>query len=240
MTPLTYIRYFPLGLNQYGITSGYELQILALTATLPDGLRQSNNQLAEILCTDRRTIINAINRLRDKKLINNIGTRYRRILVANSEIVSLFNSEKVSQNSEDVSPPNSETLSQSGEKGDTHNNKKVKIENKEISFQLSNLLLSLILQRKADFRDGQPERKQKTLERWARDADLMIRRDDRTPECIERVIRWTQGDTFWKNNVLSMDTVRRRFDQLEMKMIGDNGDGVISGSSTGGTRKYIR
>ena len=135
MTPLSYSR-FPVDLNQYRITSAYELQILAWTATLPNGLRQSNNQLAEILHTDRRTIINAINRLRGKKLVENTGTKYSRVLVASSEIVSLLNSDDVSPlNSERVSQ-NSERVSQNSEKPDTHKYKRINNTTTTFSFHL--------------------------------------------------------------------------------------------------------
>lgn len=113
MTPLDY-SYFPVALNRYRVTSAYEIQILAWAAMLPEGLKKSNNDLAELLHTDRRTVINSINRLKSKGLIENTGTKYNRILKANSEIVSLLNSD-------DVSLSGSEKVSQNGEKTDTHN-----------------------------------------------------------------------------------------------------------------------
>ena len=154
MTAISYC-FFPVQINCYGITSAYELQILALCALLSCGLRQSNNQLAESLQTDRRTIINSINRLRDKKLVRNTGTKYSRVLTANSEIVSLFNglnSEKVSSlNSEKLSQ-NSERVSQNSEKPDTHNkrNKEYNITYTDFDFVLRNNELWLLPQARLD------------------------------------------------------------------------------------------
>lgn len=41
--------------------------------------------------------------------------------------------------------------------------------------------------------------------------------DKRPPELIERIIRFSQGDDFWKGNILSMPKLRKKFDQLVLK-----------------------
>lgn len=81
----------------------------------------------------------------------------------------------------------------------------------EHAFRLAELLLSLILFRKPDF-------KKPNLQSWARDIDRMLRLDNRTPDRVEAVIRWTQQDPFWQVNILSAKTLRDKFDQLELKM----------------------
>lgn len=99
-------------------------------------------------------------------------------------------------------------------------------------FRLAQLLLDLICERKPDFRNAQPNRKQKTLERWAVHVDWMIRLDHRKPERIEQVIQWCQADTGnstwsgWQNNILSTEKLRKQFDTLELSM-GSNRDGTI-------------
>lgn len=78
--------------------------------------------------------------------------------------------------------------------------------------RLANLLKSEILRNKPDYRITMPQERN-----WAKTAQLMLTRDRRTPEQIENVIRWVQKDEFEMANVLSMDKLRARFDQLEMK-----------------------
>lgn len=56
------------------------------------------------------------------------------------------------------------------------------------------------------------------LQRWARDFDLMIRRDKRTAHDIYDVMAWSQQDTFWKSNILSASKLREKYDQLSVKM----------------------
>jgi len=79
-----------------------------------------------------------------------------------------------------------------------------------VEFGLAKLLFDLIRERKPDF-------KEPDLQTWAKDIDLMARLDGRSPEHIEAVIRWSQADPFWQNNVLSAGKLREKFDQLELK-----------------------
>jgi hypothetical protein len=77
--------------------------------------------------------------------------------------------------------------------------------------ELSTLLKNLILQ-------NNPKAKPPNLQKWAKQIDLMLRVDKRTPEEIEQVIRLSQQDTFWRQNILSTEKLREKFDQLYLKM----------------------
>jgi hypothetical protein len=77
---------------------------------------------------------------------------------------------------------------------------------------LAALLESEILHNKADFQTSIRQR-----DKWAATADKMLRLDKRTAQDIEDVIRWAQHDEFWAPNVLSMDKLRKQFDQLQLK-----------------------
>lgn len=87
---------------------------------------------------------------------------------------------------------------------------KVKSPNSK-EFRLSDLLFTLMLQRKPDFRKP-------NLQTWAKHIDRMIRLDRRKPEAIEAVIRWSQADPFWQNNILCTEKLRLQFDRLEIQM----------------------
>jgi len=78
--------------------------------------------------------------------------------------------------------------------------------------RLANLLAAEILNNKPDYRITPS-----ALRNWTVTADRMIRIDERDPEKIADLIRWVQQDEFWMSNVLSMDTLREKFDQLAMK-----------------------
>ncbi len=100
-------------------------------------------------------------------------------------------------------------------------------------FRLSALLLDLIIRRN-------PKHKKPDLQKWARHIDLAIRRDHRTPDEVERVIRWCQTDSFWQNNILSTDKLRKQFDQLWMKMQEENYATKPTGCSKSGKRNHNR
>lgn len=113
---------------------------------------------------------------------------------------------------------------------DTHKRKNIQkqiktISSSEISYQLAELLFLKISERN-------PNHKKPDLQSWAKDIDLMIRRDARDPTTIKAVIEWCQKDSFWQNNILSTGKLREKFDQLNLKM-GSNGHG----RSTGGAVK---
>jgi hypothetical protein len=56
------------------------------------------------------------------------------------------------------------------------------------------------------------------LQKWLTIIDRMIRLDNRTPEEISTVIDFALSDSFWKQNILSADSLRKQFDKLAAKM----------------------
>lgn len=79
---------------------------------------------------------------------------------------------------------------------------------------------------------------EKTLQDWALEVDLMVRRDHRSYEEIEKVLRWSQEDSFWRTNILSMGKFRKQFDQLFLKAGQDYGTkGNIGNCRGGGARR---
>jgi hypothetical protein len=78
--------------------------------------------------------------------------------------------------------------------------------------RLAVLLKSEILRNKADFRVTPAQERN-----WSVAAQRMLDIDKREPQQIADLIRWVQRDEFWMANVLSMDTLREKFDQLALK-----------------------
>lgn len=80
------------------------------------------------------------------------------------------------------------------------------------AFKLAALLKSEILRNKPDY-CMKPAKERN----WAITAQRMLDLDKRKPEQIEILIRWVQSNDFWMSNILSMSTLREKFDQLELK-----------------------
>ncbi len=113
--------------------------------------------------------------------------------------------------------------------GIPHDTKSIKKENRkketkskslpsEAACRLSELLADLVLENCPGNRNLTAARREATLARWAQDIDKLLRIDGRSPEEVERVIRWSQQDTFWKPNIQSGAKLREKFDQLTARM----------------------
>mgnify|MGYP000019933632 FL=1 len=61
-------------------------------------------------------------------------------------------------------------------------------------------------------------RSESQRQRWAKDFDLMIRRDKIDADDIAEVIEWCQKDSFWRSNILSGKKLREKYQQLRMRM----------------------
>jgi len=86
--------------------------------------------------------------------------------------------------------------------------------------RLSEFLLDRILSRNPGF-------KKPNIQTWAKGMDRMLSVDNRSPEDVRNVITWCQDDPFWRNNILSVEKLRKQFDQLFLKMRSNrNGNGI--------------
>ena len=79
-------------------------------------------------------------------------------------------------------------------------------------------LLARFLEKSITANNPKFPRSEQQRQRWARDFDLMIRRDKIDADDIAEVIAWSQKDSFWKSNILSGKKVREKYQQLLMRM----------------------
>lgn len=54
--------------------------------------------------------------------------------------------------------------------------------------------------------------------RWRDECRRLLDRDGYTAAQVEAVIRWAQGDSFWRSNILSMPKLREKFSALLLRM----------------------
>jgi hypothetical protein len=73
--------------------------------------------------------------------------------------------------------------------------------------------------------------------RWADVSRKLREIDGQAPAKIEAVIRFSQEDSFWSGNILSMPTLREKWDQLVMKARRGQGDGGHHVSQIGASTK---
>lgn len=53
--------------------------------------------------------------------------------------------------------------------------------------------------------------------KWAKEADLLLRVDERPFKEAEQLVHWCQQNNFWKSNILSMAKFRQQYTQLRGK-----------------------
>lgn len=68
----------------------------------------------------------------------------------------------------------------------------------------------------ADRIEANGSKRPKVTARWRDSARLLLDADARTEQQIHNAIDWSQGDEFWRANVLSMPTLREKYDQLRL------------------------
>jgi phage replication O-like protein O len=91
--------------------------------------------------------------------------------------------------------------------------KEIKIYTPDLNeFILSSFLLEKIL-------DHLPSFKQPDMQKWAAHMDAVLRIDGRDPPEVKAVIIFAHVDPFWKNNILSVDKLRKQYDQLNAKRL---------------------
>jgi uncharacterized protein YdaU (DUF1376 family) len=108
--------------------------------------------------------------------------------------------------------PSSE-LTSSSDQGRVTPQKETQYQPSKEASRLATLLKSEILRNNANHKITQAQERE-----WVITADRMLRLDNRTFEQVAAVIQWAQHDEFWMANILSMDKLRKQFDQLSLKM----------------------
>jgi hypothetical protein len=78
----------------------------------------------------------------------------------------------------------------------------------------------------ADQIEANGSKRPRITQTWRTEARLLIDKDDRTETQIIAAINWCQADPFWRANILSMPTLREKYDQLRLAAARPTGTGV--------------
>lgn len=90
------------------------------------------------------------------------------------------------------------------------------------AYRLSELLFGSILKNnpKSRMHSYQNGDREKTLQKWAVDMSLLIRKDKQEPSIVEEAISFATCDSFWGANILSGFKLRKNWDTLIRQMQG--------------------
>jgi hypothetical protein len=69
----------------------------------------------------------------------------------------------------------------------------------------------------ADRIEGNGNLRPRITRDWLDDARLLLDKDGRREDQVHKAIDWCQSSTFWRRNVMSMPTLREKYDRLRME-----------------------
>jgi len=171
----------------------------------------SKLKLQEIFGWSKKRINSFLTSLEVRGMSTNRTTnRFIMITICNYEKYQGIEDENETTDVTTEGPTEGPTESQQSDTIKEVKNKRIYVEG-STELRLASFLLEEIQKNKPDF-------KQPNLQAWAKDIDLMIRRDGRVTDRIREVIVWAQGDSFWRKNILSTGSLRDKFDRLELAM----------------------
>lgn len=118
----------------------------------------------------------------------------------------------INSDNDDINPQSK--VKESKEEKSKKNSPKQVYDETSIYYQLATYFLERI-------RLNNPEHKQPNLQTWSNDIRLIMDIDGRNEEQVRYLMKWVQEDDFERVNVLSPSKLRKRFDQLVMKVKQD-------------------
>lgn len=66
-------------------------------------------------------------------------------------------------------------------------------------------------------RFNNPDHKTPNMQTWSKEVDSILRLDKRPFTEVCEIIKWCQGDSFWKANILSPVKLREQYDRLKIR-----------------------
>lgn len=88
-----------------------------------------------------------------------------------------------------------------------------------------------------EIQNNNPEARSPNLQTWSDDIRKMIEIDNRKPEQVENMIRWSQSNDFWSSIILSAKKLRDKYDQMRVQALKGTNTGKKQPYSNPSTRK---
>ena len=166
---------------------------------------------------DRKTVRKFLTLLQQEEMILKSSTkRWTSITVINWDKYQLDGQEVGQEVGQGVGQDRDRGLDTNKNDKNDKNDKKNNISSKVFADDAQELLLAQKL--KTLILSNNPKaRVPDNLQKWAYEIDKMIRLDKRTPKEIESVIEFSQNDSFWMANILSVAALRKQFDRLYLQ-----------------------
>ncbi len=119
-------------------------------------------------------------------------------------------------------------------KNEKENSRKQVYDESSLYYKMADYFYKLIL-------NNNPEHRKPNYQKWADDFRKLVELDKKDKDQVRQVMEYVQADDFEMVNVLSPVKLRKRYDNLYMKMSKSNKDNVINlkgGATTNDPRNY--
>ena len=185
-------------------TNGYFSELLGISK---DRVSKVINKLIKLHYLNSQIIYKTPTREIDKRILNINSQKLMEGLCENTFYPPAENSQ------EDKKEIYKKDNSRSFRKIEKEKIKDKVFHEKSEPYMLAQFLEEQIQKHTPEFKTDEARR-----QRWARDIDLMIRRDSLDPDKIADVIVWSHKNTFWRANILSGKKLREKYLQLSIQM----------------------
>lgn len=156
----------------------------------------------------------ALERFRKLGFLTNQSTNKNRLItIVNWGLYQINNGELTNCLTSNQQTVNKQLTTNNKEKNINNNKENLNMNSKgveSVPLKLSLRLLNKIRENYPDFREP-------NLQKWMDEFRLMIEKDFRGVQQIEKIIDWCQQDSFWQSNILSPTKLRKHFEGLVIK-----------------------
>ncbi|WP_407372352.1 replication protein [Carnobacterium sp.] len=125
---------------------------------------------------------------------------------------------------------NAENAKNAKNKDNSRQSAKRTYDEDSIHYQLASSLFK-------EIQNNNPEARSPNLQTWSDDIRKMIEIDNRKPEQVENMIRWSQSNDFWSSIILSAKKLREKYDQMRVQALKGTNTSKKQPYSNPSTRK---
>ena len=193
-----------------------------------------NRYFAELYDVHKITISKWLKNLEDNGYIRTelkyvYGTKQvsKRLIYINDTPISQIAKGYKSNDYDPVSQNAKEELSTTSNNNTSNNS----TSRSKLKFETHHLKLAELLYKQ--IQSNLPNFKEPNLEMWANEFRLIMERDKREGEEIQKLIIKSQSDDFWKKNILSPSKLRKQYDRLVIEFEGKNNFKPVNNIKTG-------
>jgi phage replication O-like protein O len=193
--------------------SGYQWRILMVIIRKTNGWNKSTDRIAlsvfeEYTGLERRNLNKNLNALIKRGIITKDSSGYMTRYGLQGDWTKWQMSVNNNTSVKSDTTTSVENDTETSVNNDTHKRQKtIKYSPDSDKVRMSELLFSLI-------HNNNPLQEKPDIQEWAEHIDCLVKKDNRSVEDIEKIIKWCQDSEFWGKIILSAEKLKKHFGTL--------------------------